>query len=247
MSATVLVLLHGYPFDHTMWDHVVALLPIGTPLVVPDLRGFGDAPARGDDPSIDRMADDVADLLAEKNIARAVVAGMSMGGYVALSFAQRYKERLQGLGLISTQAAADTEQVRVARTEMIERVRREGPSAAVQGVISKLFAPENANRPELTRFPLLGGEKAGVEGISWALQAMARRPDRSEILRSLQIPVLVLHGAKDQIIPAQRARDMADLPRANYVEVPNAGHATPLEAPDAVARALLDLLVRCAI
>src|SRR5437867_6925061 len=211
MPLLPLVLLHGYPFDHTMWDHVAALLNERTRVLAPDFPGFGERPVAEQAPSIDVMADDVAGLLKREGIPRAVVAGMSMGGYVALAFAQHYKERFAGLGLISTQSAADTEQARAGRRAMIGKVQREGSEAAARAALEKLFAPRNANKPELIRFPLQGAKRAGAAGIVWALEAMASRPDRTELLKHLNVPVLVLHGEEDQFIPIHRARAMAQL------------------------------------
>jgi pimeloyl-ACP methyl ester carboxylesterase len=245
MNKPTLVLVHGYPFDHSMWDLVISMLGDKVHVIAPDLRGFGGPQAGDAEPSIDLLADDIARALDDENIPRAVVAGMSMGGYVALSFAEHCKARLSGLGLINTQVLADTEEARTARRAMIQTVQEEGPEVAAKSAIQKLFAPANSQQPELLRFPLEAAKKAGVEGISWALEAMARRPDRSDLLRSLQVPVLVVHGEEDRFIPSERARSMAALnPQASYLEIPNAGHCTPLEAPQPVATALLELVER---
>jgi pimeloyl-ACP methyl ester carboxylesterase len=245
MSAPVLLLIHGYPFDHTLWDHVIALLDREIQVLAPDLRGFGGQPTGDAEPSLEQLADDLGLLLEQRQISRAVVAGMSMGGYVALAFAERHRERLAGLGLISSQTWADTDEARAGRRAMIEKVRREGAAVAAQAAIPKLFAPENSSRPELIQFPTDGAERAGVAGITWALEAMARRPDRTNIFKSLRVPVLVLHGRQDKFIPADRAREMAKLPsNARYVEIQEAGHATPIEAPRQVAEALEDLVRR---
>src|SRR2546426_7819016 len=123
MATPVLVLIHGYPFDHSMWDPVVALLPKSLQVLAPDLPGFGAARVSDADPSLDVMARSVAQLLDETKVGLAAVAGMSMGGYVALAFAEQYPAKLAGLGLISTQAGADAEEARAARRAMIERVR----------------------------------------------------------------------------------------------------------------------------
>src|SRR4051812_37554591 len=117
MSATPLVLLHGYPFDHTMWDTVAASLV--REVIAPDLRGFGQTALGEAEPSIDVMADDIAHLLDHRKFGRAIVAGFSMGGYVALAFAERYPSRLSGLGLINSQALADTEEARAGRRAII--------------------------------------------------------------------------------------------------------------------------------
>jgi pimeloyl-ACP methyl ester carboxylesterase len=243
MAAPALVLLHGYPFDHTLWDHVVPLLPDHIQVLAPDLRGFGGPPVADLDPELGRMADDIKILLDQKQIGRAVVAGMSMGGYVALAFAEHYPERLAGLALISSNPWADTEEVRANRRSLIEKVRREGVAVATHAVLPKLFASANSDRPELIRFPTAAANKAGIEGITWVLEAMARRPDRCPVLQSLGVSVLVLHGTEDQFVPVARAREVAGLAsHSRFVEVPGAGHGIPLEAPATVAAALGDLL-----
>jgi pimeloyl-ACP methyl ester carboxylesterase len=248
MSSPALLLIHGYPFDHTLWDAVVPRLDSDIQAFAPDLRGFDGQPPGPKEPALEHMADDLAQLLAAHQIMRAVVAGMSMGGYVALAFAERYPDRVTGLGLISSQIWADSDDARNGRRAMIERVQREGAGVAAEAVIPKLFAPQNAHRPELTRAPRLAAERAGVPGICWALEAMARRPDRSRLFTSFSVPVLVLHGAQDKFIDIARAREMARLPRnSRYVEVPDAGHATPLEAPNAVAQALNELVGRSGV
>lgn len=245
MAAPTLILIHGYPFDHTLWNSLVTPLRKVTRVLTPDLMGFGGIPVAGIEPSIDRMADEIAKLFVTEHMDRAVVVGMSMGGYVALSLAERYKHRLSGLGLISTQADADTEEARKGRQGMIDKVQKLGPGAAADAAIQKLFAPQNQNNPDFQRFPRNGAEKAGVEGISWALQAMASRPDRTAVLKSIHFPVLVIHGAEDQFIPAERARQMcARIPDCEYAEIPNAGHALPFEAPDQVCDELMGLLER---
>ncbi len=247
MKLPALLLIHGYPFDHTLWDHVVALLGSDAPVLAPDLRGFGGTPAGTEAPSLDVMADDLVKLLDKEDIGRAVVAGMSMGGYIALSFAEHWKDRLAGLGLISTQVQADSEETRANRRAVIERVRSEGTGAASTPLLPKMFSPRNSGKAELTRFPIQGAEKAGVDGVCWALEAMAQRPDRTETLRQVQVPVLVLHGADDQLVPLARAEAMSQLASDSvYRVVPGAGHATPLEAPETVATALRELLQRAA-
>jgi pimeloyl-ACP methyl ester carboxylesterase len=244
MSSTTLVLLHGYPFEHTMWEKVVPRLPRDIKILTPDLRGFGQTHLPPDEPSLDLMADDIAKLLDGEKIPQAVLAGFSMGGYVTLSFAERYPERVNGLALINSQTLADTEEVRAGRRTIIQRVRQEGLRAATDAAMPKLFAPANA-KPELVRYPLDGAKKAGVTGITWALEAMARRPDRTAVLQRLAVPRLILHTEEDKFIPVERARNLAkQIPEAVYLEIPVVGHCSPLEAPEEVIKALLELLKR---
>jgi pimeloyl-ACP methyl ester carboxylesterase len=245
MNAPVLVLVHGYPFDHTLWDKVMPCLDPKLKVLAPDLRGFYGQPTGNAEPSLDRMAEDIHRLLDQQRVERVVVAGMSMGGYIGLAFAERYPEHLAGFGLISSHAQADSDEARSGRRTAIENIRREGPSAASQASIAKVFAPANSRNPELVRYPQTSAEKAGSEGLIWALEAMARRPDRTQVLQALRVPVLIVHGVEDQFIPVERARQVAtNLPQAQYMEIANAGHATPLEAPILVAEALTNLVRR---
>jgi pimeloyl-ACP methyl ester carboxylesterase len=232
MKGTPLVLLHGYPFDHTMWEKVVATFEADRRFLAPDLRGFGVEPGQAE-PSLELMADDVAQQLPGE----AVIAGFSMGGYVALALAEKHPELVAGLALINSQAAADTDEARLGRRAMIEKVRKEGTGAATDAAIPKLFANPRA---ELSRYALNGAERAGVAGIGWVLEAMARRPDRTDVLRQLRKPILIVHSTDDKFIPATRARELAANLKAKYVEIEGAGHGTPLEAPDKVALAIKD-------
>ena len=243
--SSALVLIHGYPFDHTLWDKMAPKLPQQVMVLTPDLPGFGITPVLSSEPSLDAMADWVAAQMDAQKIQRAVIAGMSMGGYVALAFAERHSTRLAGLGLISTQAAADTEEARAARREMIGKVRREGAQVAAAAAVPKLFAAANQSNQAFTDYAVEGAAKAGVAGICWALEAIARRPDRTHIATKGTVPTLVLHGVEDKFISVDKARQLASqIPNAKYVEVPNAGHATPIEAPDVCASALQDLVQR---
>lgn len=245
MSLPTLILLHGYPFDHSLWNFVAERLRSKAKIITPDLPGFGATPVPKEEPSIDLMADHVAKVLDSEKINSATVAGMSMGGYVALAFAEKYPEKLAGLGLISTHCWADTDEARKGRREMIEKVKKEGEGVALAAAMPKMFADKNLNNEALKKFPTEGARQAGAAGICWALEAMARRPDRSSVVQNTKRPVLVLHGTEDKFMPVTRAKQMADLsPHAEYVEVNGTGHATPLEVPEIVADALGRLLAR---
>src|SRR5688572_25031279 len=177
-----LVLLHGYPFDHTMWGDVIAHLKWKAPVVAPDIPGFGGATALDGEPSLESMATEITKRLDRDGLNRVILAGFSMGGYVSLALAAKTPERVAGLALINSQPFADTEDVLAGRRTMIEKVKKEGVSAAVQGALGKLFAPDRGSDPKLANFPRQGAEKAGVAGITYALEAMARRPDRTEFV-----------------------------------------------------------------
>ncbi len=241
-----LILIHGYPFDHSLWDAVAGELKNDAKIVAPDLPGFGGTPTLRSQPSLDRYADFIAELMDRERLLAAVVAGMSMGGYVALSFAENYPERLAGLALIASQAAADSDEARTGRAAMIEKVRKEGPQVAAEAIAAKLFSPQNSQNHTYLKIPRECAAKAGVEGICWALQAMANRPDRTFVLKNLECPWAVMHGAEDKIVPIDRAEQMSrESSLCEFTRVANAGHGIPIEQPKILANGLLSLLQRC--
>ena len=244
MKEIPLLLIHGYPFDHTMWFSTIASLGSKAKVIAPDLPGFGKEPAlRGTKPSMEAYADFLVRQLGDYHYEKVAVAGMSMGGYVALAFAEKHPSRITCLGLISSQPAADTPEAKQARKEMIQKIQQLGPSAASEAILPKLFAEENATNAELRKYAEVGAERAGREGLSWALEAMAARPDRSRFLNSIDYPVLIFHGVEDKIVPIAKARAAAELcQKPIFIEARRAGHATPLEAPDQVANALVRLV-----
>src|SRR5688572_12623658 len=209
MTDIPVVLIHGYPFDHTMWFSTIAVLGSKARVIAPDLPGFGRNPVlRDKSPALEAYADFISDELARNGYDMALIAGMSMGGYVALAFAERYPEKMCALGLISSQAAEDSPEIKTARAETINKIRSKGVSVVNETIVPKMFSDKAPD--ELKRYPVEGAEKAGVEGLCWALEAMARRPDRTSIFKQLNRPVLIVHGAQDKIVPNSRARALAE-------------------------------------
>ncbi|RME87096.1 MAG: alpha/beta fold hydrolase [Anaerolineae bacterium] len=232
-----LVLLHGFPLDHTIWDEVAPLLEGRADVILPDLRGHGASEAPESSYSIDDMADDVTALLDHLGVERATVVGHSMGGYVALAFAQRHLDRLAGLGLVATHAAADSPERRAAREAQMKEVAEKGVAPLAEGMSAKLTRdPALAAR---LRNLILKTKPAGVIG---ALRAMAGRPDRREFLPSVDVPAVVVIGLDDAILPPELGREMASLlPQARLFEIAGVGHMPMMEAPRQVAEALLEL------
>lgn len=244
MKKYPLILLHGYPLEHRMWYSTIAAVGSNAKVLAPDLPGFGKVPLLEDvKPSMEAYAAHVESLLTSLNYGKVILAGMSMGGYVALAFAEKYPGRLAGLGLISSQAEADTVEAKKARNETVEKLKKEGTGFVLEPMMARMFTPARAKDEDFRKYMEESIKAAGAEGLSWALKAMAVRPDRSNFLKNLDIPVLVLHGTEDKIVPAGKARDLAERCRNPIlVEVKGVGHATPLEAPDAVAAGLVRLV-----
>jgi pimeloyl-ACP methyl ester carboxylesterase len=237
-QGTPLVLAHGYPLDHTIWDEVLPYLEGDFDLILPDLRGFGESQAVEAEYSLTDMAGDLAALLDYLGIEQACMAGHSMGGYIALAFARAWPGRLRGLGLVASQALADTPERRQGRYETAAVVMRDGVGQVAEAM-SAALTPD-ARVQAFVRGLIAAQPPAGVAG---ALKAIAGREDATPILSSFQFPVVVIHGDADALIPLERAREVkAALSQAWLVELPGAGHMPMLEAAEATAKALKNLL-----
>lgn len=179
------------------------------------------------------MAADVIQLLDHLGIEKAVIAGHSMGGYIALACAKSYPDRLLGLGLIATQVLPDTHERRLSRYQTVAQVDEVGLEPLVENMAEKLTS--NASLRELLSNLMRLQPKAGVV---CALKALAERPDQTSTLNLLQKPVVIVHGDADLLIPVDRAREMKDLkPNSVLVVIPKAGHMPMMEYPAETAAA----------
>lgn len=254
-GALPLVLLHGFPVDHRMWLDVTDLLPGERTVLAPDLPGFGASPSghdvaaafgAGADPAVEVMADAVAATLRRAGVERAVVGGLSMGGYVALALVERHPGLVAGLALLDTKATADDEEAREGREQVARRVLAEQRVEAVYGMrTSVLGATSRVGRPDLVERMAGWIRDQGPDAVAWAQRAMGARPDRTGLLPGYAGPALVVVGEEDEIAPVEVARGMAGLlPDGELVVVPRAGHMTSIESPEPVASALSRLLRR---
>jgi pimeloyl-ACP methyl ester carboxylesterase len=231
-----LLLLHGFPLSRKLWQpQLDGLTDIGR-VIAPDLRGHGETGPVPGEATMEVMADDMAALLdALKVKGRVVVGGLSMGGYVAQHFAHRYPERLAGLILAATRAGADSAEGQVARDRMADQARQKGAEAVVEAMLPRLLSPRTLDeRPDvLDEARAIAGDIT-VEGMVAALMAMKERPDATAWLAELAVPVLILHGADDLLIPPSEAEaTQALVPGARLQIIPGAGHLVNLEQPAA--------------
>ena len=236
-KGTPLVLLHGFPLDHSLWDEVVPLLEGNFDVILPDLRGFGESSTVDSPYSMDDYASDIAGLLDQLGIQRAAIAGHSMGGYVALAFARLYPERVSGLGLVSSQALADPPERKEGRYKSAAEVSENGIGSVVATMTPKFTADA-----KLQSYARASMERQKPAAYIGALKAMAERPDSTSLLASFNFPVVIVHGEADSLIPIDRAREVKTaLPQAHLVEIPGAGHMPMLEANEKTAEALRHL------
>ena len=243
-TGPAVLFIHGYPLDRTLWRHQVEQLR-GYRRIAPDLRGMGrsDAPDLGY--SMGTYADDLGALLDALGIDEAVLCGISMGGYIALECVRRWRRRIRGLVLMDTRAEPDSAEARKARDASASAARERGTIAVAEAMLPKLFAAQTADAvgPAWSQVEAMvrGTPVAGIVG---ALSAMRDRPDSTPLLPSLgDLPVLVMSGEDDRIIPAAQARALAEgIPGARLQIVDGAGHLPPVERPAETTEILREFL-----
>ena len=233
-----LVLLHGFPLDHQTWDKIIPLMDDGNDLIIPDLRGFGESSTVDTPYTMDDLASDIAGLLDHLGVEKTAIAGHSMGGYVALAFARLYPQRLTGLGLVSTQAAADPPERKEGRYKSAADVAEKGIGGVVEAMTTKFTSNERLQ--EVARTIMEKQQPAAYIG---ALKAMAERLDSSGLLPHFTFPVTIIHGNADQLIPIERAHEMKTaIAHAYLVELKDVGHLPMLEAVQETANSLKQLV-----
>jgi 3-oxoadipate enol-lactonase len=239
--STPLLLVHGHPFDRSMWAPQQRRFGAQRRVIVPDLRGYG--ASRGTVPDWAAFADDLASLLDGLRVPRVVVAGLSMGGQIALEFWARHPQRVAGLLLADTTAAGETPCSRAARLEQAAGLVRDGMDPYAVESLYVMVAPDA--RPAVARHVLEMMRSADPAGAAAAQRARADRPDRRADLADVTVPTLVVVGSEDTFTPLSDAQVIASgVPGADLVVVDGAAHLPNLERPEAFDAALSRLLDR---
>jgi pimeloyl-ACP methyl ester carboxylesterase len=241
------VLIHAFPLNADMWRPQLSRPPEGSRLIAPDVRGFGPGSTAAEatpNLTVDDMASDIAALLDHLELERAVIGGLSMGGYITFALFRNAAERFNGMILADTRPQADTPEGREARRKMIDLVHSGGAPAVADQMLPKLLNP--SSDPEFTE--LKSGvrrtiESAAAPSLVAAITAMMERPDSSAELTRISCPTLVLVGENDAITPVADAEAMHErILRSRLVVLPGAGHLSNLQSPAAFSLALADFL-----
>ncbi len=248
-SGTPVLLVHGFPLDHTMWDAQISALAKKHRVIAPDLRGFGKSSLGEVDPArgilMEQYADDLAKLLDKLEVREPIVlVGFSMGGYIAWQFVRKYAARLRALVQCDTRAVADTEEARAGRIKMAENVAEWGSGRVAEMMGPKLFAPRTFEKqPEVVAAVRRVVETTLPAGIAAAQRGMAARPDVTGSLSQIKLPTLVIVGEGDAISPPKEMEAIATaIPGAQFVVISNSGHMTTMENSGAFNEALLTFL-----
>lgn len=241
-----LVLLHAFPLDGRMWEPQQEELNADRRILVPDLMGFGRSPTPHGPHSIEDHARDVADFMEAHAVSKAVLCGLSMGGYVALAFAALFPHKLAGLILADTRATSDPASSREARTSGIKRLQSEGMVFLADDMLFKLLSPSTLkSNPELSRkvWSIMVSQRR--EGVGAALLALRDRPSRLEELPDIRCPVLVIVGSEDAVTPPVESASMADsIPGARLEQIEGAAHLSNMETPREFNRIVRDFIAQ---
>lgn len=241
------VLLHAFPLNADMWRPLLDAVPDGWRFIAPDLRGFGpsrDSSQRLRPATVDHFAEDVDALLDALAIDRAVIGGLSMGGYVTLALFRKSPQRFDGMILADTRSQGDTAEGKEGRRWMLDLVGGKGSSAVADQMLPKLLgSTTRRERPELEPLVRAMIERTDPGAIAAAIEAMMDRPDSTPDLSRIGCQTLIVVGDEDGLTPPADSESLArHVTRSRLVVVPGAGHLSALEAPAPFARAVADFL-----
>lgn len=238
-----LVLVHAFPLSAWLWRHQVASTPSGWQILTPDLPGFG-ASTEPPATTMEAMARSVLDAMDDEGIERAVIGGLSMGGYVTLALYRLAPERFAGIVLADTRATADTEQQKDGRRKMIATAREKGPSAIADEMMPKLLGTTSQReRPEVAAEVRRMIEGNTAEAIAGAAEAMMGRPDSTDLLSKIEVPALVICGEEDVLTPPSDSESLhAGIAGSRLEVLKGAGHLSCIETSRAFSDVLFSFL-----
>lgn len=242
-SGVPVAFVHGFPHNRTLWAPQLGALVDRARCIAPDLRGFGESSRNGPF-SMDQFADDVAMLLRTLGIGRAVVVGLSMGGYVAFALWRRHRALVRALVLADTRAGADTDEARAKRQALVEVARTRGSGAVADAQVTGMVGKTTREkRPRLIDDVHRMIASAPVEGITGALAAMMDRADSTPTLATIDVPTLVVVGEEDVLTPVSEAERLHAGIRGSRLEViAHTGHVSNMERPAAFNHVLSEFL-----
>lgn len=235
------LLLHGFLENQHMWDELIHHFPRHYRLITLDLPGHGQSASLGYIHTMDEMAEVVKSLIRHLQLRRVSLIGHSMGGYIALAFAEKFPGITRNLLLINATARADSDERKESRRRAIELVKQNSESY-VRQAIPLLFSPENRRTlPQRVKEAQLQALHTSKQGIIAALEGMRRRPDREVILHFAGFPVRMIASREDPILPLSTAQEQAQNSNIPIHILPG-GHLSHLEATEELYSAVYQSL-----
>ncbi|MGG1573387.1 alpha/beta fold hydrolase [Fictibacillus sp. NRS-1165] len=231
-----IVLLHGFCGSHEYWEEVIPELAKDYRVIAPDLRGHGKSSVRESACAVEDLSEDIKDLLQHLGLEKVTMFGHSLGGYITLAFADHQSNRLKAFGLIHSTAFPDDEAGRNGRDQTIEKIKDGRLKEVIDQLVPKLFAPASAQKEKIERAREIGYGTLD-EGAICALVAMKNRPNRNDVLQSSKMPVLLIAGERDQVIPAEKTFSVSGEWITQSV-LTDSGHMGMYESPCELIRAI---------
>jgi pimeloyl-ACP methyl ester carboxylesterase len=237
-----LLLLHAFPLDRTMWEPQLTGLANAARVIALDLPGFGESSPNNF--SIEGAADVVAEFIAACEIRKAVVCGLSMGGYIALAFARKHPNLLSGLILADTKAGVDDSNTKENRSKSIALVNEKGTAALFETMAPKVLSPQtHTAKPDVVACVKAIAAKQPPASVAAALAALRDRPDGNPGLKAIAVPTLVIVGEHDAVTPPLAAANLsAQIAGSKLAHIPTAGHLSNVECPDVFNAAVREFL-----
>jgi pimeloyl-ACP methyl ester carboxylesterase len=244
-AATTVIFVHGFPFSHKMWNEQLAVLPPTIRGIAYDIRGHGYSEVGDGMYTIELFVDDLADLMKSLKVEKAIICGLSMGGYIAIRFAVKYPEKLLGLVLADTRAEGDTNEAKLKRATSMQKLKTDGMEVYASDSINALLAPTSMGNKKLVqrvKKMIVDTSKLAVTGT---LLALAARTDNGNSLDEIKVPTLVVVGEDDAITPPIAAQAIHEGISGSTMEViPMSGHLSPLENTEVFNSVFLKFLSR---
>ena len=242
-TGPAVVLLHGFPASGILWRNIWDELSVSYTVIVPDLPGSGNSPLNKETDLSD-MAEMVKAILDNEHIDKAVLAGHSMGGYVALAFARLYPARVAGLSLVHSTTDADDEDKKKTRRKSIELIQNGGKDLFISQMVPALFCPVfKHSHAMIVKHQIAQSSEIEAGSMINFYNAMIARPDSTDVLANAHFPLQWISGYDDNIIPLKKILGKCHTSGINFVSFyNNCGHMSMLEEPGKLETDLKDFI-----
>lgn len=239
-----IIFLHGFPYDHTMWDQQINFLKNKYFCVRYDIRGLGKSPAGNGQYTMDSFVEDLFSIIDELELDKPIICGLSMGGYITFRALEIDQTKFSAAILLDTRTESDNNEGKIKRQNGIAKINKEGVISFVDNFVPTCFWDETIkNNSELYNRVLNKSRTSNAIGVKGSLIAMLSRTDTTDSLKNISIPTLVLCGEFDKLTPPNVMQKIADeIPNSKFVMVKNSGHMTPLENPKFVNKIISEFL-----
>ncbi|WP_413299256.1 alpha/beta hydrolase [Bacillus sp. 1P10SD] len=237
-----IVLLHGFCGSSRYWEEIIPELSRNYRVIVPDLPGHGQSETISNGVTIEAISESIKELIDGLKLGKVTMFGHSLGGYITLAFAEKYSDQLNGFSLVHSTAFPDSDEAKKGRLANVEKIQQQGIDPLIDGLVPKLFAPDHKDEKYVETANEIGYGTT-PEGAIHALQAMKERPDRNHVLEKAGLPVLLLAGEQDQIIPAEKTFSVTK-PNITNTLIKDSGHMSMYENPKELIREMQEFLSR---